>query len=134
MIRHNKHDDKNALRIFRIIATEFSDIADEEILKWIELAKPFVSKKKFGNTYDHALAYLAAHKLKMAGYGDTTMGKVDDALRVSSFSEGDASIGFSVSQVNNMSVDAEYALTIYGMQFLSIRRSRIIPIISAGER
>ena len=64
----------------------------------MELSKPFVSKKKFGNTYNHALAYLAAHKLKMAGYGDNTMGKVDDALRVSSFSEGDASIGFSVSQ------------------------------------
>ena len=62
------------------------------------------------------------------------MGKVDDALRVSSYSEGDVSIGFSVSQGNNMSVDAEYALTIYGIQYLSIRRSKIIPIISAGER
>lgn len=124
----------DALKIFRIVATEFSDVADEDVFKWIELAKPFVSRKKFGNTYEHALAYLAAHKLKMSGYGDTTMGKVDDALRVSSFSEGDASIGFSVSQGNNMSVDAEYALTIYGVQYLSIRRSKIIPIISAGER
>lgn len=116
------------------MAKEFSEIADDEIFMWIELAMPFVSKKKFGNTYEHALAYLAAHKLKMAGYGDTTMGKVDDALRVSSFSEGDASIGFSVSQVNNMSVDAEYSLTIYGLQYLSLRRSKVIPILSAGER
>ena len=72
--------------------------------------------------------------MKMAGRGDNSMGKVDDALRVSSYSEGDVSIGFSVSQGNNMSVDAEYALTIYGIQYLSIRRSKIIPIISAGER
>lgn len=121
------------LEIFRLVATEFSEVEDEEVKKWMELAKPFVSKKKFGNTYDHAIAYLTAHKLKMAGKGDNTMGKVDDALRVSSFSEGDASIGFSVSQGNNMAVDAEYALTIYGLQYLSIRRQRIIPIISAGE-
>lgn len=121
------------LELFRLVATEFSEVEDEEVKKWMELAKPFVSKKKFGNTYDHAIAYLTAHKLKMAGKGDNTMGKVDDALRVSSFSEGDASIGFSVSQGNNMAVDAEYALTIYGLQYLSIRRQRIIPIISAGE-
>lgn len=121
------------LEIFRLVATEFQEVEDAEVVKWMELAKPFVSKKKFGNTYDHAIAYLTAHKLKMAGKGDNTMGKVDDALRVSSFSEGDASIGFSVSQGNNMAVDAEYALTIYGLQYLSIRRQRIIPIISAGE-
>ena len=121
------------LEIFRLVATEFSEVEDEEVEKWMELAKPFVSKKKFGNTYDHAIAYLTAHKLKMAGKGDNTMGNVDDALRVSSFSEGDASIGFSVSQGNNMAVDAEYALTIYGLQYLSIRRQRIIPIVSAGE-
>ncbi len=121
------------LEIFRLVATEFQEVDDAEVVKWMELAKPFVSKKKFGNTYDHAIAYLTAHKLKMAGKGDNTMGKVDDALRVSSFSEGDASIGFSVSQGNNMAVDAEYALTIYGLQYLSIRRQRIIPIISAGE-
>ena len=121
------------LEIFRLVATEFVEVNDEDVLQWLELAKPFVSKKKFGNTYDHAIAYLTAHKLKMAGKGDNTMGKVDDALRVSSFSEGDASIGFSVSQGNNMAVDAEYALTIYGLQYLSIRRQRIIPIISAGE-
>lgn len=121
------------LEIFRLVATEFEEVADEEVEKWMEFAKPFVSKKKFGNTYDHAIAYLTAHKLKMAGKGDNTMGKVDDALRVSSFSEGDASIGFSVSQSNNMAIDAEYALTIYGLQYLSIRRQRIIPIISAGE-
>lgn len=62
------------LEIFRLVATEFSEVEDEEVEKWMELAKPFVSKKKFGNTYDHAIAYLTAHKLKMAGKGDNTMG------------------------------------------------------------
>lgn len=122
------------LEIFRLVATEFSEISDEEVEKWIELSKPFISKSRFGNTYNHALAYLAAHKLKMAGYGDNSLGKVDDALRVSSFSEGDASIGFAVSQGSSLSVDAEYTLTSYGLQFLSIRRSKIVPIVSSAMR
>ncbi len=122
------------LDLFRLIAKEFDDVPDEDVLKWFDMTKPFLSRKRFGNMYEHALVYLTAHKLKMAGYGDNSMGKVDDSLRVSSYSEGDASIGFSVSQGNNMSVDAEYALTSYGLQYLSIRRSKIIPITSAGER
>lgn len=121
------------LEIFRSVAPEFKDIADEEVCKWMKLTEPFLSRKKFGDTYFHALAYLTAHKMKMAGMGDTSMGKADDALRVSSYSEGDVSIGFSVSQANNLAVDAEYTLTIYGLQYLTIRRSKIIPIISAGE-
>ncbi len=124
---------KNALEIFRMVATEFAAVADEEVFKWMGLAMPFISKKRFGKSYDHAIAYLTAHKMKMSGLGDNSMGKVDDALRVNNYHEGDASIGFSVSQANNMSVDAEYALTTYGLQYLQIRRTRIIPIISAGE-
>jgi len=120
------------LEIFRLVATEFSDISDGEVEKWIELSKPFISKNRFGNTYNHALAYLAAHKLKMAGYGDNSLGKVDDALRVSSFSEGDASIGFAVSQGGTLAVDSEYTLTVYGLQFLAIRRSKIVPILSSA--
>lgn len=34
------------LEIFRLVATEFSEVEDEEVEKWMELAKPFVSKKK----------------------------------------------------------------------------------------
>lgn len=122
-----------ALETFRLIATEFVEISDEDIEDYVELVKPLISEKKFGNTYNMALALLVAHKLKMAGYGDTSTGKVDDALRVSSYSEGEVSISYSASQSGSISVDAEYTLTAYGLQFLGIRRSKIIPIISAGE-
>lgn len=122
-----------ALETIRVIATEFADVSDDDISKWIEIAKPFISKRKFGKMYELALAYLTAHKMKMAGLGDCSMGKVDDSLRVTSYSEGAVSIGFSVSQSNNIAVDAEYTLTAYGLQFLQIRKSCIIPIISAGE-
>ena len=121
------------LETFRLIATEFEAISDDDIDDWVELVKPLISEKKFGNTYNMALALLVAHKLKMAGYGDTSTGRVDDALRVSSYSEGEVSISYSASQSGSISVDAEYTLTAYGLQFLGIRRSKIIPIISAGE-
>ena len=122
-----------ALETFRLTANEFAEISDDDIDDWIELVKPLISEKKFGNTYNLALALLVAHKLKMAGYGDNSTGKVDDALRVSSYSEGEVSISYSASQSGSISVDAEYTLTAYGLQFLGIRRSKIIPIISAGE-
>ena len=122
-----------ALEIFRMVAQEFEEIKDDEVRKWIELVKPIVSEKRFGKMYNQALALLAAHRLKMAGKGDNTTGKIDDMMRVNSYSEGDISVGYSVSQNVNASVDAEYALTAYGLQYLSIRRLVIVPIISAGE-
>lgn len=121
------------LEAFRLVANEFKEVPEEDIEGFIELSKPLISEKKFGNTYPMALALLAAHKLKMAGYGDISTGRVDDALRVSSYSEGEVSISYSVSQSGNISVDSEYTLTTYGLQFLGIRRSKVIPIISAGE-
>lgn len=123
-----------ALEIFRMVAQEFEEIEDDEVHKWIELVKPIVSEKRFGKMYNQALALLAAHRLKMAGKGDNTTGKIDDMMRVNSYSEGDISVGYSVSQNVNANVDAEYALTAYGLQYLSLRRLVIVPIISAGER
>lgn len=121
------------LEIFRLIATEFGDIDDETVEKWIELVKPLISAKRFGETYNQALALLAAHRLKMAGYGEDSNGTIGDTLRVGNYSEGETSIGFNVSQATNLLVDAELTLTAYGLQFLSLRRSRIISIVSAGE-
>ena len=87
----------------------------------------------FGKLYEQALALLTAHRLKMSGYGDSQLGTVGDSLRVGSYSEGETSIGFTVSQQTNLLADAELALTPYGLQFLSLRRLVIIPIRSAGE-
>ncbi len=136
----------NALDIFRIVATEFSDIPDDDMVdsdtgrvtaygvnSYLKLYADQISEKRFGSTYQKALAYLTAHKLKMSGYGSTTNGSISDALRVSSYSEGEASISFSTNQNTNLQIDAEYALTVYGLEFLTLRRNAIIPIVSAGE-
>lgn len=123
----------NALQIFRVVATEFNDLTDETIEKWLELTAPMISKKRFGKLYEQALALLTAHRLKMSGYGDTSLGTVGDSLRVGSYSEGETSISFTVSQGTNLLADAELTLTTYGLEYLSLRRLVIIPIRSAGE-
>lgn len=134
-----------ALDIFRIVAPEFADIPDENVedgtgtitqygvKAYMDLYKDQISEKRFGATYQKALAYLTAHKLKMLGHGDTSNGKIADSLRVGSYSEGETSISYTTNQGTNLQVDAEYALTVYGLEFLTLRRNAIIPIISAGE-
>ena len=135
-----------ALEIFRIVATEFADIPDDDIVDvdtgkvttygvntFLNLYSDQISEKRFGSTYQKALAYLTAHKMKMNGYGNTENGKIGDSLRVGSYSEGETSISFTTNQQTNLQVDAEYALTVYGLEFITLRRNAVIPIISAGE-
>ena len=122
-----------AIEIFRLIATEFKTVPDESLEKWLELTAPYISKRRFGRLYDQALALLTAHRMKMAGYGDSSYGTVGDTLRVGSFSEGETSIGFTTNQATNLLADGELALTPYGLEDLSLRRMVIIPIRSAGE-
>lgn len=123
-----------ALRIFRLVATEFDSLNDETIESWLELTAPLISKRVFGKLYEQALALLTAHRLKMAGYGDNELGTVGDSLRVGSYSEGETSVSFTVNQATNLLVDADLVLTPYGMQYLALRRLVVIPIRSAGER
>ena len=123
-----------AVQIFRLVATEFETLNDEVVNAWLDLTAPLISEKVFGKLYDQALALLTAHRLKMAGYGDSSYGTVGDTLRIGSYSEGETSIGFTVNQATNLMVDAELALTPYGLEYLTLRRLVVIPIRSAGER
>lgn len=135
-----------ALEIFRLVATEFADMPDDDIKdpdtgkivgygvnSFLQLYSDQISEKRFGSSYQKALAYLTAHKLKMNGYGNSENGKIADSLRVGSYSEGETSISYTTNQQTNLQVDAEYALTVYGLEFLTLRRNAIIPIVSAGE-
>ena len=134
----------NALEIFRMVADEFSNLPDDDVVNdgkvtqygvksFIKLYSDQISEKRFGASYQKSLAYLTAHKLKMNGYGDTGTGSIADSLRVGAYSEGETSISYTTGQQTNLQVDAEYALTVYGLEFLTLRRNAIIPIVSAGE-
>ena len=123
------------LEHIRLYGTEFKDIIDETVYKWIEVVKPMVSKKQFGKLYESALAYLVCHKMKMAGLGNNPLGDIGEigvGFALSSVSEGGSSISFGANQSSNLAPDAELALTSYGLQYLHIRRSVIMPIMSSG--
>lgn len=143
-----------ALEIFRMIAPEYAsmpdidetsrygDIVQHGVQSYLDLYSDEVSKLRFGTLYGKALAYYTAHKLKF--HGTPVDGSIDsssasesavtDTFNLSSFSEGDISVSFSTSQSTNLTVDAELALTKYGMEYLALRRNCIIPIICSAEK
>ena len=130
------------LKIFRIVAAEFSAVSDDDVTAWIELTAPLISKRRFMNLWAQALALLTAHRMKMANAGVTDGGDplqdvggigVGNLMRVANYSEGEVSIGFNSNISQYTETNAELALTVYGIQYLSLRRMRIVPITSAGE-
>lgn len=125
-----------AIDIIRLVASEFSGIPDEKLSQWIEIARPMVSRKQFGNLYEQGLAYLVCHMMKMSGLGDNPLGDlgtVGVGFAIGSVSEGGSSISFGASQSSNLAADAELGLTAYGVHYLQIRRSVIVPIHVSGE-
>lgn len=126
----------NAVGIIRVIGEEFNDINDTTLEKWIEIVSPMVSKKQFGKLYEQAIAYLVCHKLKLSGAGENPLGElgaIGVGFSIGSVSEGGSSISFGANQSSNIVPDAELGLTVYGGQFLQIRRSVIVPIHCSGE-
>lgn len=122
-----------ALKIIRTTMKEFADIPDEEVEVYISLVEPLVSKKRFGKLYSQAIAFVTAHKMKLNGLGKKIgTGTIGDTIGLTSVSEGETSVSFSNNQIGNTASDAEYGLTVYGMQFLQLRRGCIVPIISRG--
>ena len=125
------------VEMVRLISNgEFDDLTDAQILQWEEFISPFVSKKQFGKLYDRAKALLICHKLKMAGYGDNALGvlgKIGNSFVASSVSDGGSSISFANSGGGNTQMNAEFGMTVYGMQYLQLLKSVIVPInISRG--
>ena len=115
---------------------EFDSMTDDDLKLWIDFVKPMVSKKQFKDLYYQAIVLLVAHKLKMAGLGENTLGdlgKIGNAYAASSVSDGGSSISFASSGVGNLQADAEYAMTVYGTQYLQLRRMCVMPIHVSGE-
>ena len=122
------------LEIIRIVGTEFESVSDETLGQWIELALPLVSKDKFGNLYNQALAYMVCHIMKTFGLGDDDMGSYGrlgmsaGAAGISSLSDGGSSISFSFPNQQVNSAEMVLSSTIYGRQYLALLRLVIVPI------
>ena len=94
-------------KIVKMVGAEFKAMPDDDISFWIGLQAPVISQKKFGADYNLAVALLVCH---------------------ASVSEGGVSISFATSTAGATG-DAEYQLTSYGLQFISIRNRHIVPIM-----
>lgn len=117
-------------------AGEFDSASDEEIARWDEFVTPMVSKKRFGKLYNQAKALLICHKMALSGKGDSSLGelgKVKNSFTAASVSDGGTSISYANVGAGNSSVNAEYAMTVYGMQYLQLLRTCIVPICVSGE-
>ena len=129
----------NVLETFRVIAPEFEKTTNKTVNAWITLTEPLVSKRRFGSLHTQALAFLTAHRMKMSGVDlkdentKEQLDKIGILMRsgVGSFSEGQTSI--SLNHNAGTSEEDELAMTEYGLQFLSLRRKRIVPIVSSAE-
>jgi hypothetical protein len=128
-------------QILRGIAAEFKDVPDAVVDVWLSMTEPLVSKRKFGRIWDQALALLTAHRMKLSGVGldpaNDPLSEVNGIgvgglMRVANYSEGEVSIGFNHNLTQYTEDDAELGLTVYGIQYLTLRRMKIMPITSAA--
>lgn len=128
------------LDIIRLVAPEFESVSDTELEMWINLAKPFVSKEKFGEFYNQAVAYLVCHRMTIAGLGSVSdengeLGMLT-SLATSTYGIGSISAGSSSISFTNgggggagaIDADTELSRTKYGMQYITIRKLVIVPI------
>lgn len=123
----------DAIEIIRVTMNEFSEVPDDTVNVYVSLAEPLISKKRFGKMYQQALAYLAAHKMKLSGLGISNgICSIGDTIGLSSVSEGETSVSFSNNQAGNTATDSEFGLTVYGMQYIQLRKRCIVTIVSAG--
>ena len=127
---------KRLIEVFRITAAEFKEIPDDTVVQWLELTAPMASRKRFGKVYPQAVALLAAHRMKLAGFSSDTLGgqagKAVNGFGIASYSEGSTSISYNTANMN-AGDDSWYALTSYGMEYLNLRRLCSISIVSSGE-
>ena len=133
---------ESALVVFRLMAQEFGEISDAEVMQWMSLSQPFLSKKRFGKLYDQALALLTAHRMKLSNVGvppeEDPLAEIGaigagNLMRVGSYSEGSVSVSVGGGAGQFTENFAEFGLTQYGMQYLTLLRMRLIPITSSGE-
>lgn len=121
------------LEVFRLVAPEFSAVNDATVNNAITFVSDEISESKFGSQYNKALAYLAAHFLAwqavIANTGSTSGAAVGG--RIISEKEGDLSRSYADngSQISTTYTD-NLERTAYGLEFLRIRKKRIVPILT----
>ncbi len=112
----------DVLKVFRVIAPEFTQMTDGEVMEVIEVYKGLVSKKTFGDKYNLALAYFIAHILSLNNVYTTTAGASSDAsvAGVKREKEGDLEREYAIPDASDF-MSLLYK-TYYGRMYLQIMK------------
>jgi hypothetical protein len=112
----------DVLKVFRVIAPEFTPMTDGEVMELIEAYKGLVSKKTFGDKYNLALAYFIAHILSLNNVYTTTAGASSDAsvAGVKREKEGDLEREYAIPDASDF-MSLLYK-TYYGRMYLQIMK------------
>lgn len=110
------------LKVFRVIAPEFSEMTDEEVAEMLELFSPMVSKKTFGTKYNLAMAYFVAHILSLNNVYTSVTGASSDAsvAGVKREKEGDLEREYAIPDASDY-MSLLYK-TYYGRMYLQIMK------------
>ena len=110
------------LKVFRVIAPEFSQMTDEEVTEMLELFSPMVSKKTFGTKYNLAMAYFVAHILSLNNVYTSVTGASSDAsvAGVKREKEGDLEREYAIPDASDY-MSLLYK-TYYGRMYLQIMK------------
>ena len=116
------------LKVFRVIAPEFSNLTDEEVTAMLELFSPMVSKNTFGTKYNLALAYFVAHIIALNGLYATEQGSSTDGsvAGVKREKEGDLEREYAIPDASDY-MSLLYK-TYYGRMYLQIMKMCAIGI------
>ena len=117
---------------FRLVASEFDNVSDENVNSMIELQGVRISPKAFGDKYDLAVAYLVAHAFKLdemlKGGGASSGGLVSGAI--TSEKEGSISVGYASPLLSRYNDGSLYSKTAYGLLFIELRSQCIVPVMT----
>lgn len=116
------------LKVFRVIAPEFSNLTDEEVTAMLELFAPMVSKNTFGIKYNLALAYFVAHIIALNGLYATAQGSSTDGsvAGIKREKEGDLEREYAIPDASDY-MSLLYK-TYYGRMYLQIMKMCAIGI------
>ena len=111
------------LKMFRVLAPEFSALADDTVKGMMEIARPFVSQKRFADLYNQAVALYTAHLFAwnnlIADYGSVSAAA--SAGTVTQAKEGDLMMQYS--NTNRREVD-DLDKTAYGIRYKTLCKIR----------
>lgn len=112
----------DVLKVFRVIAPEFSNLTDEEVTAMLELFAPMVSKNTFGAKYNLALAYFVAHILALNGVYASVQGASTDGsvAGIKREKEGDLEREYAIPDASDY-MSLLYK-TYYGRMYLQIMK------------